>query len=183
MSDFAVFAGGCFWCLQHVFDSIEGVLETIVGYTGGNLKNPTYEKVCSGTTGHVEAIKIIYNRKIVTYKNLLIEFFSNIDPTNNLGQFCDLGNQYKPIIFYKDNHQKELARKALESLKSSNLFKKPIKVEILPLKVFYPAENYHQKYYLKHPNLYQYYFVNSGRSNFSKEKGSKIKKLLEMSIN
>jgi methionine-S-sulfoxide reductase len=106
----AIFAGGCFWCTQKAFDHIKGVLKTRVGYTGGKVKNPTYEEVCSGTTGHVEALEIIYDSDIVSYEKLLHVFWESIDPKNFKGQYCDIGTQYMPVIFYKDEYQKKLLK-------------------------------------------------------------------------
>ena len=180
MKEIAVFAGGCFWCMQHHFDQIEGVLETTVGYSGGNLRNPTYEKVLTETTGHVEAIKITFNSKIVAYKELLIEFLSIIDPTDEMGQFCDIGSQYEPKIFYINDDQKRLAKGAIDVLERF-LMKKPT-VQILKLKNFYPAESYHQKYSEKQPKLYNSYFVNSGRIYHFSHITPKIKEFLKENL-
>ncbi len=180
MKEIAIFAGGCFWCLQHHFNQIKGVLETTVGYSGGNLKNPTYEKVLSGTTGHSEAIKITFNPDIVVYKDLLIELLSVIDPTNEIGQFCDIGSQYEPKVFYLSDEQKKLAEKAVEILEG--FLKKKLAVKIVKFKNFYPAEPYHQKYYEKHPKLYNSYFSNSGRVYHFSHITPKIKEFLKESL-
>ncbi len=180
MKEVAVFAGGCFWCMQHHFDQIKGVLETTVGYSGGNLKNPTYEKVLSGITGHSEAIKITFNSDIVTYKDLLIEFLSIIDPTNEMGQFCDIGSQYEPKIFYLSDKQKELAERAIKILEG--FLKKKVAVKIVKFKNFYPAEPYHQKYYEKQPKLYNSYLLNSGRVYHFSHITPKVKEFLENNL-
>jgi len=180
MLETAVFAGGCFWCIQYHFDQVDGVLETVVGYSGGYLEKPTYEKVLSGTTGHSEAIKITYNSDIVTYRELLIEFFSIIDPTNEFGQFCDVGEQYEPKIFYLNNEQKELAGRGIKILEG--FLKKSVSVKVLRFKNFYPAEFYHQKYYEKHPKLYNSYFANSGRFHHFTYVTPKIKEFLRNNL-
>ncbi len=180
MKETAVFAGGCFWCIQHHFDQIKGVLKTIVGYSGGNLKNPTYEKVLSETTGYSEAIKIIFDSDFITYRELLIEFLSIIDPTNEFGQFCDVGDQYKPKVFYLNNEQKELVEKAVKTLEG--FLKKKIAVKVLEFKNFYSAESYHQKYYEKHLKLYNSYFVSSGRIYHFSHITPKIKEFLKNNL-
>ncbi len=180
MREVAVFAGGCFWCMQHHFDQIKGILETTVGYSGGNLKNPTYDKVSSGITGHSETIKITFNPDIVTYKYLLIEFLSIIDSTNEMGQFCDVGSQYEPKVFYLNDEQKELADKAVEILEE--FLKKKVTVKIVKFKNFYPAEPYHQKYYKKQPKLYNSYLLNSGRVYHFSHITPKVKELFENNL-
>lgn len=156
--DQATFAGGCFWCTQSDFDLLPGVLSTQVGYTGGKKIYPTYAEVCSGKTGHVEAIQILYDPKKISYEALLDAYWQSIDPTRSDGQFCDIGTQYRPIIFYHNEKQRELAEESKRSVKM-----KPVKVEILPAETFYPAEEYHQEYYKKKPAEYEYYRSHSGR--------------------
>ncbi len=154
----ATFAGGCFWCLQHDFDELKGVISTSVGYTGGITPNPSYEEVCAGNTGHLEAIEVVFDPLIINYQDLLNLYWDSIEPTRDDGQFCDTGEQYKPAIFYHNETQRQLA----ETSKAELALKykvRPILVQILPAEVFYAAEDYHQKYYKKSPvqyNLYRY---------------------------
>jgi methionine-S-sulfoxide reductase len=162
----ATFAGGCFWCMEPPFDKLEGVVSTTSGYTGGNEKMPTYEEVSSGRTGHVEAIEIIYDPEKVSYEKLLEVFWKNINPTQANGQFADTGTQYRTAIFYHDDNQRKLAEASREKLGKSGKFEKSIVTEILPAAEFYPAEDYHQDYYLKNPFHYKYYRYGSGREQF-----------------
>ena len=166
MTRIATFAGGCFWCTEADFEKVPGVLKVISGYTGGHKKNPTYEEVSSGTTGHVEAIQVYYDSKKVTYQELLDFFWRHIDPTDPGGQFVDNGAQYRSVIFYLDKEQKRLAEASKKALNASKIFDKPIVTEILPLTEFYEAEDYHQDYYKKHSFKYQYYRRGSGRDQF-----------------
>ncbi|MEI8012629.1 MAG: peptide-methionine (S)-S-oxide reductase MsrA [Candidatus Omnitrophota bacterium] len=170
----AVFAGGCFWCLQPGFDHTPGVLSTIVGYTGGSVPNPSYEEVSSGTTGHYEAIEVIYDPTAVAYEKLVDIFWRFIDPTDAQGQFTDRGSQYRTAIFYADEVQKKAAHEAVHRLAVSGKYKKPIVTMILPAATFYPAEDYHQKYYLKQSGRYNAYKVGSGRSDFLKKIADKV---------
>lgn len=151
----AIFAGGCFWCMQPPYDKQEGVIETVVGYTGGEKENPTYEDVSTGTSGHYEVVEVTYDPAKVSYDQLLDIYWKNIDPLNADGQFCDIGKQYKTAIFYLNDEQ----RKAADASKTSaeTKMKKSFATEILPAKVFYPAEEHHQKYYLKNPVRYNVY--------------------------
>lgn len=167
-NEIAIFAGGCFWCTQSQFDRIKGVLSTIVGYTGGTKSNPSYEEVCEGNTGHVEAIQITYDPTKVSYETLLEIYFHHIDPTTADGQFCDIGKQYRPIIFYRNTMQKEAADKYKQMIIDKNQID-PIVVDILPARAFYPAENFHQQYYQKNPARYKQYYVASGRKQRLKE--------------
>ena len=164
----ATFAGGCFWCMQAVFDKVKGVVFTTVGYAGGHSKNPTYEEVCSGSTGHAEAIEILYDLSQVTYKELLDIFWRNIEPTMLNRQFVDFGTQYRTIIFYQNEEQKRLAEVSKQELEKSRKFYRPIVTEILPASVFYKAEEYHQQYYKKNPIRYDFYEAHSGRSQYLK---------------
>lgn len=167
MTKSAIFAGGCFWCMQPVFDNTPGVLKTTVGYTGGTTVNPTYEEVITGNTGHVEAIKIDYDESKSSFEALLELFWSNIDPTTENGQFYDIGSQYQTAIFYQDEGEHQEA----EASKANLLAKFPrIGTKILPAKAFYPAESYHQGYYKKKPFDYEFYHESSGRDE-------KLKKL------
>lgn len=159
----ATFAGGCFWCMQPPFDGIDGVKSTKVGYTGGHKANPTYKEVCEGTTGHVEALQLTYDPSLVSYEKLLELFWHQIDPNQSDGQFCDIGPQYRPVIFYHDDNQKKLALASKERLiKEERLG--PIKVSIEPATEFYLAEDYHQKYYKKSRLHYELYKHGSGRN-------------------
>lgn len=164
----ATFSGGCFWCTQHDFDQVRGVVSTTAGYTGGTTVNPTYEEVSAGGTGHVEAVKVVYDPRIVSYQQLLDFFWHNVDPTRNDGQFCDKGAQYRPIIFYHNQQQEQEAEQSKEELIQNSSIH-PILVEILPAGTFYPAEEYHQKYYKKNPIRYKFYRYNCGRDKRLKE--------------
>ncbi len=165
----ATFAGGCFWCMQPFFDRLKGVKGTFVGYTGGHTDNPTYEEVSSGETGHAEAIEVIYNPKEVSYEKILNIFWHNIDPTQENAQFVDRGTQYRSAIFYQNDEQKRIAEQSKKDLAASGKFAKPIMTEIVAASKFYPAEDYHQKYYQKSAMRYQMYHDNTGREEF-KEK-------------
>jgi peptide methionine sulfoxide reductase msrA/msrB len=162
----ATFAGGCFWCMEKPFEHLKGVTEVISGYTGGKKKNPTYKEVSSGTTGHLEAIQVIYNPSEITYQELLEVFWRQIDPTDPDGQFVDRGGQYRTAIFYHNEEQKRLAEESKKILEASDIFNKPIVTEILPVTEFYPAEDYHQDYYKKNPLRYKFYRFGSGRDRF-----------------
>ena len=165
----AVFAGGCFWCLQPGFDHTPGVIATTVGYTGGQVPSPTYEQVGTGSTGHVEAIEVVYDPAVVAYEKLVGIFWRSIDPTDDGGQFADRGSQYRTAIFFADEQQKRLAEEAVHRLSASGKFSKPVMTRVLPAAVFYPAEEYHQKYYLKQSGRYNDYKNGSGRTDFLKK--------------
>ncbi|MBN1307396.1 MAG: peptide-methionine (S)-S-oxide reductase MsrA [Chitinispirillaceae bacterium] len=162
----ATFAGGCFWCMVPPFETIPGVTKVISGYTGGTKENPSYEEVCGGTTGHVEAVEIHYDSKKVGYNDLLDAFWKNINPTDRGGQFADRGRQYGTAIFYHTKRQKLLAEASREALEKSGAFEEVIVTPILPATPFYPAEEYHQKYHAKHPIYYKQYREGSGRGPF-----------------
>ncbi len=164
--DVATFAGGCFWCMEPPFEKLNGVLEVIPGYTGGEKENPNYKEVSSGTSDHVEAIQVIYDESKISYKELLDVFWEQIDPTDSQGQFVDRGSQYKTAIFYHNESQRELAEKSKEELEKSKVFDKPIATAIRKFMKFYPAEEYHQDYYKKNPLKYKFYRYNSGRDQF-----------------
>jgi methionine-S-sulfoxide reductase len=165
----ATFAGGCFWCMESPFDKLEGVMSTTVGYTGGTVKNPTYEQVCTGATGHAEALEIAYDPARISYEKLLEVFWKNIDPTQENGQFADRGSQYRTAIFYHGEEQKRLAEASREQLEKSGKFSAKIVTEIVPAQEFYPAEEYHQEYYKKNPGHYQLYRSGSGREKYLKK--------------
>jgi len=162
----ATFAGGCFWCMQPPFDKTKGVVSTVAGYTGGPEKHPTYEQVSSGRTGHAEAVQVRFDPTQVSYEQLVEIFWRNIDPTQADGQFADIGKQYRTAIYYNSEAQKQVALASKERLAKSGTFRKPIVTEIVPAGPFYPAEEYHQKYYLKNPDHYHRYAVGSGRVPF-----------------
>ncbi len=166
MVKMATFGGGCFWCIEEAFSRVDGVLEAVPGYAGGEVENPTYEEVCTGKTGHVEAVQVKYDPEKVSYRDLLITFLTSIDPTDPGGQFADRGSQYRPVIFYHDEEQKRLAEKALKVLEESGLFSEPIAVSVEPFKNFYPAEEYHRRYFEKNPMHYFYYKEGSGRKRY-----------------
>lgn len=162
----AVFAGGCFWCTESNFEKVDGVIEVISGYTGGHVPDPTYEQVSSGGTGHVEAVKVIYNPEKITYEKLLEIFWKQIDPTDAGGQFVDRGPQYRSVIFYSTEEERQLAEASKKRLSATGRFKKPIVTEITRLGPFYPAEEYHQDFYKKSPIHYNRYRHGSGRDRF-----------------
>jgi peptide methionine sulfoxide reductase msrA/msrB len=162
----ATFAGGCFWCTEADFEKLPGVVKVISGYTGGNKENPTYEEVSSGTTGHVEAVQVYYDPSKITYEELLDYFWKHVDPTDAGGQFVDRGAQYRSVIFYHNEEQKQLAEKSKEALSKSARFNKPIVTEILKITRFYKAEDYHQDYYKTHSLKYKFYRFRSGRDQF-----------------
>ncbi len=145
----AVFGGGCFWCLEAVFEDVRGVEDVVSGYAGGSVENPTYEQVCRGRTGHAEVVRITYDPEVVTYEDLLEIFWKIHDPTTLNRQGADVGTQYRSVIFYENESQKELARKSME--KAQKHFLDPIVTEISPLKKFWPAEEYHQDYFRRNP--------------------------------
>ncbi len=165
----ATFAGGCFWCMEHPFDELPGVVSVTSGYTGGHTRNPTYEEVSAGGTGHAESVQVIYDSGKISYDKLLTRFWHNIDPTAKDRQFCDSGHQYRSAIFYYDEEQRRLALKSKQTLEADKPFKGTIVTEIVPAKEFYPAEEYHQHYYKKNPLRYSYYRLSCGRDHRLKE--------------
>jgi methionine-S-sulfoxide reductase len=173
----AIFAGGCFWCIQTPYDNAKGVVKTVVGYTGGSAEDATYEKVSAHRTQHREAIQVTYDPARISYEQLLDIFWRNINPTQADGQFHDIGLSYQAAIFYGNDDEKKAAETSKEALAKSGKFSKPIVTEILPAQPFYPAEDYHQKYYLKNPADFEAYHVGSGRVSFlEKIWGSERKK-------
>jgi len=167
--DIATFAGGCFWCMEPPFDATEGVVSTTVGYTGGQVPDPTYEQVSSGGTGHFEALQVVFDPARVTYRQLLEIFWHNIDPQARDRQFCDVGEQYRSAIFYHSEEQKRLAGESKAALENSDRFREPLATEILPASTFYPAEEYHQDYYRKNPVRYKMYRFSCSRDKRLKE--------------
>lgn len=147
----AVFAGGCFWCTEAVFKMLKGVVSVVPGYTGGSAQNPTYEQVCGGKTGHAEAIQVTYDPQLITYHDLLTVFFGSHDPTTRNRQGNDVGTQYRSAIFYTTPEQKRTVEEFIKEINASHKLGKPIVTEVVPLDVFYPAENYHRDYFATHP--------------------------------
>ncbi|MBW5446228.1 peptide-methionine (S)-S-oxide reductase MsrA [Cohnella sp. CFH 77786] len=162
----ATFAGGCFWCMVKPFDEMPGIEKVVSGYTGGHVENPTYEQVCSETTGHTEAVQITFDPEQFPYRKLLDIYWRNVDPTDAGGQFHDRGSSYRPAIFYHNEQQRAQAEASKRELEESGRFPKPIAVAIEPASAFYPAEEYHQDYYKKNPIRYKYYSRGSGRPDF-----------------
>jgi len=165
----AVFAGGCFWCIQPAFDKAKGVIKTVVGYSGGSEPNPTYELVSSEKTGYRESIQITYDPAKISYDQLLEIYWRQIDPTQADGQFTDIGPSYRAAIFYGNDDEKRVAETSKEKLARSGKFNKPIVTEILPAMKFYPAEAYHQKYYQQNPEHFEAFEEGSGRVSFKKK--------------
>ena len=159
----ATFAGGCFWCMEEAFDKVPGVVATTSGYIGGQTKNPTYEQVSTGRTGHAEAVLVEYDPAKVTYQKLLEIFWRNIDPTQKDAQFCDHGSQYRSAIFYHDDEQRRLAEASRNALAKNKPFKGEIVTQIVKADAFYPAEDYHQDYHTKNPLRYKFYKTGCGR--------------------
>ena len=159
----ATFAGGCFWCVESDFDGVPGVLETESGYTGGTLENPTYKQVTGGNTGHYEAVRITYDPAKVSYDKLLDVFWHSVDPTDAGGQFCDRGESYRTAVFFHSPEQKRAAIASKKAINESGVLQGSIVTPILMAKTFYPAEAYHQSYYIKDPLRYRFYRYGCGR--------------------
>ncbi len=161
----ATFAGGCFWCMEPPFDKLDGVVSTTSGYTGGTKKNPTYEEVSAGGTGHTEAVEIVYDPARVSYAKLLEVYWHNVDPMTPNQQFCDIGSQYRSAIFYHDAEQKRLTDESKAKVQADlqKRFGKPVVTQLMAAAVFYPAEDYHQDYYEKNPIRYKFYRSGCGR--------------------
>ncbi len=172
----ATFAGGCFWCLEQPFEKLDGVVKVTAGYTGGRVKDPSYEQVCQGNTGHYEAVEVLFDPERISYNELLQVFWRQIDPTDSKGQFADRGEQYRTAIFFHSDEQKTVAEQTKKSLEVSKMFAHPIVTEIKPALIFYPAEEYHQDYYRKCPIRYKNYRSLSGREQYLKDHwdGNKI---------
>lgn len=164
--ELATFAGGCFWCMVKPFDEQPGIVKVVSGYTGGTKAYPTYQEVCTGNTGHYEAVQITFDPSVYSYEQLLEIFWQQIDPTDAGGQFYDRGQSYQTAIFYHNGEQKKAAEQSKFELAKSGRFQSPIATEILPAQVFYEAEEYHQHYYKKNPAHYERYQAGSGRKNF-----------------
>lgn len=160
----AYFAGGCFWCMEEAFEKVEGVTEVISGYMGGKVKNPTYEEVSSGRTGHAEAVEVRYDPAKVSYQQLLEAFWRNVDPVTPNAQFCDHGAQYRAVIFYLNEDQKKSAEDSKRAVEESKRFKEPVVTQVTMAAEFYPAEEYHQDFYKKNPIKYKFYKYNCGRA-------------------
>lgn len=180
--ELATFAGGCFWCMVKPFDEQPGIISVISGYTGGNVENPTYEQVCSDTTGHYEAVQITYDPTLFPYERLLDLFWRQIDPTDPGGQFADRGSSYRTAIFVHNDEQHKLAEQSKRQLAESGRFDKPIVTPILSAAPFYSAEDVHQHYYKHNPVRYKAYFAGSGRERFLKEAWKDPKKDEELRL-
>ncbi|TMH82542.1 MAG: peptide-methionine (S)-S-oxide reductase MsrA [Betaproteobacteria bacterium] len=159
----ATFAGGCFWCMEPPYDALPGVISTTSGYMGGTQKNPSYEEVSSGTTGHAEVVQVVYDPKRVTYEKLLEVFWKNVDPTVRDRQFCDIGSQYRTAIFYHTDEQRRLAEVSKAMLAKAKPFKDDIVTPVVPAGEFWRAEDYHQDFYVKNPVRYKFYRTGCGR--------------------
>ena len=162
----ATFAGGCFWCVESDFEKTDGVVAVVSGYAGGHVKNPTYEEVSSGESGHLEVVQVHYDPDVITYRALLEIFWRHVDPTDSGGQFADRGSQYRTAIFYHTDEQRRTAESSKKELAASGRFDKPIATELIKFSEFYEAETYHQDYYKKNPIRYKFYRKGSGRDRF-----------------
>ena len=178
----ATFAGGCFWCVEPPFEKLDGVISVTPGYSGGEERNPTYQEVCSGSTGHVEAVQIVFNPEKISYRELLEVFWRQIDPTDPGGQFADRGTQYQTVIFYHDESQRRLAEASKKALAESGRFDKPIATRIEAYTTFHPAEDYHHDYYKKNPVRYKTYRRGSGRAGYLEKAWKDFKKDLSGSL-
>ena len=165
----AIFAGGCFWCVESDFDKVPGVISTTSGYIGGKTAKPTYEQVSSNSTGHAEAVEIVFDPAKVSYAQLVEHFWRTIDPTTKDQQFCDRGSPYRTAIFAQDAQQLKIAQDSRIALEKSKPFKEPVVTEVVQANAFYPAEDYHQDYYLKNPVRYKYYRRSCGRDSRLKQ--------------
>ncbi|CAJ1188874.1 peptide-methionine (S)-S-oxide reductase MsrA [Companilactobacillus nantensis] len=164
----AIFAGGCFWCMVQPFDEQPGIISVVSGYCGGHVANPTYEQVCTETTGHAESVEITYDADIVSYQDLVELYWQIADPTDAMGQFQDRGDSYRPVIFYQNESQKEIAEASKKVLSESGEFSDPIVTKIQPATTFYPAEDYHQDFYKKNPERFELE-ESAGRADFMKK--------------
>lgn len=158
-----VLGGGCFWCIEADYEKLDGVVDVISGYAGGHVKNPTYQQVSAGGSGHIEVVKVTYDANKINYSQILDYFWRHVDPTRDDGQFCDRGSQYRPAIFYQDKAQKKLAIASTKKTEETKPFEQTLKVELIQAGTFYPAEDYHQDYYKKNPVRYNFYRFNCGR--------------------
>ncbi len=160
----AYFAGGCFWCMEEVFEKVPGVISVTSGYMGGRVEHPTYEQVSAGGTGHAESVEVVYDPAKVTYQVLLDAFWHNVDPVTPNAQFCDHGSQYRAVIFYHGEEQQRLAEESKRAIEHSPRLSQPIVTELTKASQFYPAEDYHQDFYKKNPIRYKFYKFNCGRA-------------------
>jgi len=160
----AYFAGGCFWCMEEVFEKVEGVLSATSGYMGGRVANPTYEEVSAGRTGHAESVEVIYDPSRVSYQKLLDAFWHNVDPVTPNAQFCDHGSQYRSAIFFQTDDEKRASDASKQAIEQSKRLTEPIVTQIVPATQFYSAEEYHQDFYKKNPIRYKFYKYNCGRA-------------------
>ncbi|MEC7942368.1 MAG: peptide-methionine (R)-S-oxide reductase MsrB [Pseudomonadota bacterium] len=165
-SEIATLAGGCFWCTESDLEKLKGVTDVVSGYSGGELANPTYKQVSSGKSGHIEVINVTYNPDVVSYEQVLDQFFRHIDPTDNKGSFVDRGPQYRPAIFYHNQEQKDVAQNFMMEIDRAQIFGAPLKTELIKFEKFWPAEDYHQDYYKKSKVRYNYYRYASGRDQY-----------------
>lgn len=177
----ATLGGGCFWCLEAVFDELQGVEQVVSGYAGGHVPNPTYEQVCTGTTGHAEVVQITFDPRLISYRELLQVFFAVHDPTTPNRQGADVGPQYRSIILYHNGEQKQIAEGVIAELEAARVWPNPIVTEVVPLQAFYPAEDYHQKYFKNNPwQAYCQVVIAPKVSKFRKEFGARLKKQTDM---
>lgn len=160
-----VLAGGCFWCIESDYEKLEGIVEVVSGYSGGELKNPTYKQVSAGNSGHIEVVKVIYKPSVISFKQIIDYFWIHVDPTRNDGQFCDRGPQYRPAIFYKNAEEHNIILESQKYINEHKPFSEPLKVEVIAGSQFYDAEDYHQDYYKKNPVRYHFYRFNCGRDS------------------
>lgn len=175
--EIATLAGGCFWCLEAVFDELKGVEQVVSGYSGGKSPNPTYRQVCSGATGHAEVVQITFNPKLISFRELLQVFFTIHDPTTLNQQGADVGTQYRSAIFYRTPEQKEVAEKVIAELTAAHLWNSPLVTELTPFQAFYEAEDYHQRYYESNPDQFYCRIVIAPKvAKFRKEYLAKLKK-------
>ncbi|KZX65497.1 methionine sulfoxide reductase [Vibrio sp. HI00D65] len=165
-SEIATLAGGCFWCTESDLEKLKGVTDVVSGYSGGELENPTYKQVSSGKSGHIEVINVTYNPDVVSYEQVLDQFFRHIDPTDDKGSFVDRGPQYRPAIFYHNQEQKDVAQNFMMEIDKAQIFGAPLKTELIKFEKFWPAEDYHQDYYKKSKVRYNYYRYASGRDQY-----------------
>ncbi len=162
----ATLAGGCFWCVESDFEKLEGVVDVVSGYAGGNVANPTYTQVSSGSTGHIETVQVTFDPKQVSYEQVLDYLFRHIDPTDDKGSFVDRGSQYRPAIFYHNGEQKQIAQRFMAEVDKLGIFGKPLKTELIAFEKFWPAEDYHQDYYKNNAIRYNFYRYRSGRDSY-----------------
>lgn len=165
----ATLAGGCFWCVEADLEKLPGVSKVISGFSGGKVKSPSYKSVAAGRTRHVESVNVHYDPSRISYEEILHTFWQVIDPTDSAGQFVDRGPHYRPVIFFHNDEQKRIAERSKATLAAAGIFDKPLTIEIIPFKAFWPAEAYHQNYYIKNPFRYKYYRSRSGRNTFIKQ--------------